>query len=90
MAMGSVTATQWQQKARRRRNSDGNSDDGNDGDDGGDGDNGDDDGDGDSDGDKDNGDGNGWQWIPQRRRDSGGINPPMQSSRRIVAVRLRV
>ena len=49
-AMGSVTATQRRQKARRRSNGDGNSNDGNDGDDGND----------DGKGDKDDGGGNGW------------------------------
>ncbi len=84
--MGSVTATQRRQKAQWQRNGDGNSNDCNDRDDGNDGDEGDDD----SDGNGDDGNGNGWQWIPRRRRDGVVVNPPMQSSRRIVAVRLRV
>ncbi len=55
-AMGSVTAMQRRQKARQRRNGDGNSNDGDDGDDGYNGDDGDDDGKGN----KDDGGGNGW------------------------------
>ncbi len=55
-AMGSVTATQRRQKARWRRNGDGNSNDSDNGDDGDDGDDGNDEGKGD----KDDGGGNGW------------------------------
>ena len=62
-AMGSVTATQGQQKAQRRRNGDGNSNDGNVGDDGNDSDDGDDDGNGG----EDDGDGNGWRDGDGRR-----------------------
>jgi hypothetical protein len=56
-AMDSVMAKQPRQKARRRRNGDGNSDDGNDGDDGND----------DGNGNEDNGDGDGWRDGDGRR-----------------------
>ena len=72
-AMDSVTATQWQQKARRQCNGDGNSDDGVDGDDGDD----------DGNGDEDDGDGNGWRDGDGRR--NGDTTATAASSEREMA-----
>jgi hypothetical protein len=81
--MGSVTATQRQQKAWRRRNDNGNRDDGDNGDDGDDGDDRDD-GDDDGDGDGDDGDGNGWR-DGDGRRDGDTTVTAVSSEREMTA-----